>query len=101
METYLRNPDIQDGNQVSKIWEEIKLKLSHSLTNTYTQRHTHIHTCLHKNKHTYLKTRYRAFSFAIYITDMQQTYITGITKNSKYYVDFYENIYLIQGIVQI
>ena len=47
------------------------MNISHSRTQTYTQRHTH--TCTHTH----------TFSDAIYITDMQQTYIKDITVNCK------------------
>ena len=62
---------------------------THTQTHTCTCTHTHTPTCTctrthtHTQPHTYLKTRYRTFFYAIYVTDMLQTYITDITVNGK------------------
>ena len=38
---------------------------------------------IHTETHTYMHTQTHIFSYAIYVTDMQQTYITDIIMNGK------------------
>ena len=55
--------------------------------------HTHTHTHTHTHMHTH----------TVYITDMQQTYVTDITVNSGGIIlcHFYENFYFVQEVLRI
>ena len=67
---------------------------THTHTHTQTERETHTHT------HTHLKTRRGTSSQTIYLTDMQQTYISDITikgqRHNTKYAHFFQNFYIIQ-----
>ena len=54
-----------------------------TFTHVHTHTHIYTHTHTHTKTHTHLRICPRAFSYAIYLTDMKQTYITDITVNAK------------------
>ena len=45
--------------------------------------HTHVHTHTHRHTQIYMHTYTHTFSYAIYVSDMQQTYITDKTVIGK------------------